>query len=161
MFLNWMGSLGNEKTWRVEKRGHQICCLLCCEGALSKCIMGEPKLLSAKALPIGLPFLYTLGVSRKLFSMYRSSWHLKGFPGGSVVKNLPANADSGYAGLIPESGRSPGGGNGNPLQCSCLENPMDRGAWEATVQSHKRTWLSTEHTQYLKCSCNSSNWLGE
>ena len=53
------------------------------------------------------------------------------FPGGSVVKSLPANA--GYLGLIPGSGRSPGGGNGNPLQYSCLENPMDRGAWRATV----------------------------
>jgi len=46
----------------------------------------------------------------------------------------PANAgDKGGMGLIPGSGRSPGGGNGNPLQPSCLENPMDRGAWWATV----------------------------
>ena len=48
-----------------------------------------------------------------------------------MVKNLPANA--GDEGSIPGSGRSPGGGNGNPLQYSCLENPMDRGAWWATV----------------------------
>jgi len=54
-----------------------------------------------------------------------------GFPGDSVVKNPPANA--GDAGSIPGSGRSPGGGNGNPLQYSCLENSMDRGAWQATV----------------------------
>ena len=54
-----------------------------------------------------------------------------GFPGDSVVKNPPANA--GDAGSIPGSGRSPGGGNGNPLQCSCLENSMDRGAWQATA----------------------------
>ena len=52
-----------------------------------------------------------------------------GFPDGSVVKNLPANAgDVGVSGLIPESGRSPGGANGNPFQYSCLENPTDRGA---------------------------------
>ena len=51
-----------------------------------------------------------------------------GFPGGSVVKNPHANA--GDAGLR----RSPGEGNGNPLQDSCLENPVDRGAWQATVQ---------------------------
>ena len=52
-----------------------------------------------------------------------------------VVRNLPANAeDARDAGLIPGSERSPGGGNGNPLQCSCLENPMDRGAWQAVVQ---------------------------
>ena len=54
-----------------------------------------------------------------------------GFPGGSVVKNPLASA--GDVGLIPESGRSPGEGNGNPLQHSCLENPMDRGVWWATV----------------------------
>ena len=54
-----------------------------------------------------------------------------GFPCGSVVKNLPANA--GDAGSLPGFGRSPGEGNGNPLQCSCLGNSMDRGAWWATV----------------------------
>ena len=50
------------------------------------------------------------------------------------VKNLPDNAgDTGDAGSIPGPGRSPRGGNGNPLQYSCLENPTDRGAWWATV----------------------------
>ena len=53
------------------------------------------------------------------------------FPGGSVVKKLPANA--GDLGLIPGFGRSPGEGNGNPLQYSCLGNPIDRGAWWDTV----------------------------
>ena len=53
------------------------------------------------------------------------------FPGGTVVKNVLANA--GDTGSIPESGRSPGEGNGNPLQCSCLGNPKDRGAWQATI----------------------------
>ena len=50
-----------------------------------------------------------------------------GFPGGSMVKNLPANV--GDVDLIPGSGRSPGEGNGNLLQYSCLEYSMDRGAW--------------------------------
>ena len=51
-----------------------------------------------------------------------------------MVKNPPVNAgDSGDAGLIPGSGRSPGGGNGNPLQYSCLGNPMGREAWWATI----------------------------
>ena len=50
-----------------------------------------------------------------------------GFPGGSAVKNLPASA--GDVGSIPGSGRSPGEGNGNPLQYPCLRNPLDRGAW--------------------------------
>ena len=58
----------------------------------------------------------------------------QGFPGGSVVKKLPANAgDTEDSGLIPELGRSPGGGNGNPLQYSCLGNPKDRGVWWATT----------------------------
>ena len=56
---------------------------------------------------------------------------LWGFPGGSVVKNLPANA--GDLGLILGSGRSPGGGNANPLKYTCLENPTDRGAWQVIV----------------------------
>ena len=59
------------------------------------------------------------------------------FPGGSVVKNLPASAgdagDAGDEGSVPGSGRSPKGGNGNPLQYSCLENPTDRGAWQTMV----------------------------
>ena len=51
------------------------------------------------------------------------------FPGDSVVMNLPVNAED--VGLIPGLGRSSGEGNGNPLQYSCLGNPMDRGAWQA------------------------------
>ena len=54
-----------------------------------------------------------------------------GFPHGSVIKNPPANA--GDAGPISGLGRSPEEGNGNPLQYSCPENPMDRGAWGAIV----------------------------
>ena len=57
-----------------------------------------------------------------------------GFPGGSDSKESAAGAvDMRDAGLIPGSGRSPGGGCGNPLQYSCLENSMFRGAWQATV----------------------------
>ena len=66
----------------------------------------------------------------------------RGFPGGSVVKNLPANARD--AGLIPGSGRSPGGGNGSPLQYSCLENPMDRRAWRASVRGVTKELDTTE-----------------
>ena len=55
----------------------------------------------------------------------------QGFPGGTVVKNQPANAgDARDMGSIPGSGKSPGEGNGNPLQYSCLENPTDREAWQ-------------------------------
>ena len=64
-----------------------------------------------------------------------------GFPGDSVIKNPPANA--GDARLIPGSGRSPGEGNGNPLQYSCLGNSIDRGTWWATahVVAKSQTWL--------------------
>ena len=66
------------------------------------------------------------------FSLFKTSYPLElGFPGGSEVKNLPINA--GDLGLIPGPGRSPGGGNGYSLQHSCLGNPVDRGAWWATV----------------------------
>ena len=54
-----------------------------------------------------------------------------GFPGGADGKESSCSA--GDLGLVPGSGRSPGEGNENPLQCSCLGNPMDRGAWGATV----------------------------
>ena len=93
-----------------------------------------------------------------------------GLPSGSMVKNLPANAgdtssipgsrrcpeegnrlphssvskesacNAGDLGLIPQLGRPPGEGNGNPLQYSCLENPMDRGAWRATVHGVTKSW---------------------
>ena len=67
-----------------------------------------------------------------------------GFPAGSVVKNLLANA--GELGSIPGLGRSLGGGNGNPLQYSCLENPMDRGAWWATVHGVTKSQTRLAHT---------------
>ena len=65
--------------------------------------------------------------------------YLKVTPDGSVVKNLPENADDARdMGSIPESGRSSEEGNGNPLQYSCLENPTDRGTWQATVHGSQR-----------------------
>ena len=81
---------------------------------------------------------------------------LLGFPGGSGVRNPPASAGGVKdAGLIPGSGRCPGGGNGNPLQYPCLENPTDRGAWRATVRgvTQSQTRLSDfththTHTRY-------------
>ena len=64
---------------------------------------------------------------------------VKGFPGSSVIKNLPPNArEIGDVGLIPKSGRSPGGGYGSPLEYPCLENPIDRGAWWATAMGLQR-----------------------
>ena len=60
-------------------------------------------------------------------------WSFMSFPGCSEGKESACNV--GDLGSIPGSGRSPGGGNGNPLQYSCLENSVDRGAWKATVHS--------------------------
>ena len=72
---------------------------------------------------------------------------------GSAVESSCSVGDVRYTGLIPGSGRSPGGGHGNPLQYSCLENPMDRGAWQATIHGVAKsqirlkrlsTWASKE-----------------
>ena len=83
----------------------------------------------------------TLGLER-LLEVYNKPWFRDrvneqvGFPIGPVVKNPPANARD--MGSIPGSGRSPGEGKGNPLQYSCLGNPTDRGAWQATVRGVQR-----------------------
>ena len=66
------------------------------------------------------------------------SKHNLGFPGGSDGKESACNL--GDLGSIPGLGRSPGGGHSNPLQCSCLENPMDRRAWWATVHGVAKSW---------------------
>ena len=71
--------------------------------------------------------------------------YLRGFPGGSVGKDEMHEVQETLV-LSPGLGRSPGGGHGNPLQYSCLENPMDRGAWWATVHgvAKRPTWLNTQ-----------------
>ena len=78
-----------------------------------------------------------------LTSNYITCKSVKGFSDASVVQNLSANA-----GLIPGLGRSPGEGNGNPFQYSCLENCMDRGAWQAIVHGVAKGWrrLSDQRT---------------
>ena len=77
---------------------------------------------------------------------------MQGFPGGSDGKEFACNA--GDLGSIPGSERSPGEGNGNPLQYSCLENPMDRGAWWATVHgvTESQTRLSSCDYYYTVCA---------
>ena len=65
-----------------------------------------------------------------------------------MVENPPDKA--GDVGSMPGLGRSPGGGNGNPLQYSCLGNPMDRGVWWATVHAHAKESDMTEHTLLIK-----------
>ena len=89
--------------------------------------------------------LFLLKVGQKL-PLSSGSW---ASPGGSDGKESTCNA--GDPGSIPGLGRSPGEGNGNPLQCSCLKNPMDQGAWWATVLGieKSRTRLSDQHTQWI------------
>ena len=75
-----------------------------------------------------------------------------------VVNNPPANAgDARDSGLVPGSGRSPGEGNGNPLQYSCLENPMDRGAWQTVIPGV--TQSQTEDTNTYTWFVNGRNQL--
>ena len=77
-----------------------------------------------------------------------------------MVKNLPANAGAtGDTDLIPGSGRSPGVGNGKPLQYSCLDNPVDRGVWQATVHGVAKSQAQmSAHTQsFLRLLSNSLN----
>ena len=79
-----------------------------------------------------------------------------GFPCGSVVKNLPANAgDARDTGSIPGLARSPGEGNGNPLQYSCLGNSIGRGAWPATVHGVPKS--PSEVAQLCPTLCNPMN----
>ena len=78
----------------------------------------------------------TLSDEVSVLSLYL--YLLLGFPGGSDGKEFAC--DDGYPGLIPGLGRSSGEGNGNPLQCSCLENTMDRGAWRATIHRVAQSW---------------------
>ena len=81
-----------------------------------------------------------------------STFLCMGFPGGSAVKNLPANAGiTGDTGLVPGLGRSLGGGNGDPLQYSCLKSCMDRRAWLAEVR-----WRGGGWSQRVGC-----NWATE
>ena len=83
--------------------------------------------------------------------------YLGGFPGGSVVDKSPPNAgDTGNAGSIPGLGRSPGEGNGNPLWYSCMENPVDRGAWWATV--HNVTKSQTQLSRHAYTCVLGSGW---
>ena len=76
-----------------------------------------------------------------MWNTFFGTYAYMAFPGSSVVKNPPASAgDAGDVGSVPGSGRSPGGANGNLLQYSCLGNPMDRGAWWATVHGVTKSW---------------------
>ena len=77
-------------------------------------------------------------MNAELFQYFNNGYTGMGLPWRLMVKDPPANA--GDVGWIPGSGRSPREGNDNPLQYSCLENPMDRGVWQATVLGIAKSW---------------------
>ena len=105
--------------------------------------------------------------SKSTCTQNTDSWISRtGFPAGTVVKNPPANAgDARDAGWIPGSGRSPGDGSGNPLQYSCLENSMDRGAWWVTVHGVTKSQTDWAHTHIQRKDAqwtnqNGCHWAG-
>ena len=79
-----------------------------------------------------------------------------------MVKNPPANAgDKRDTGSIPGFGRCPGEGHGNPLQYSCLENPMDRGAWRATAHRIKKSWTRLKQLSMCTSFCRKNIKLSQ
>ena len=83
------------------------------------------------------------------------------FPDGSAGKESACSAGiTGNAGSIPELGRSPGGGHGNSLQHFCLEDPMDRGAWQAAVHGVTKQQTRLKHLSMHACTyvCHLTNW---
>ena len=111
---------------------------------------------SIMVLPSFFPQLFSQSFFVCLFTLFLKTL-------SSVVENLPANAEApGDTGSIPELGRCPGGGNGNSLQGSCLENPVDRRVWRATVHGATES-DAAEHTQaYLLCGiCCTAKWISQ
>ena len=91
----------------------------------------------------------SVGHRRNNFCFCMQSWASRG---AQVVKNPPANAgDIRDLGSIPGSGISPGGVHGNPLQYSCLKNPMDRGAWPATAHGVAKSWTRLKQLNMHAC----------
>ena len=132
-------------------------------GKESTCSMGDlgsiPGLGRSPRVGKGYPFQYS-DLENSMDCIDTQTWlsdfHFhsayRAFQVVLVVKNPPATAgDTRDTGSIPRSGRSPGGGHSNPLHYSCLENPMDRGAWRATVHrvTKNQTWLKQLSTLAL------------
>ena len=123
---------------------------------LARCLLGFPGSVCATSRSSGSDLQSCLSLASLPFdldsslSFYPTTSALLGFPGGSEGKASACNV--GDSGSIPGSGRSPGGGNGHPLQHSFLENPMDGGAWWTTVHrvTKSQTQLS-DFTSLHKC----------
>ena len=102
--------------------------------------------------PAGLQFTGSQRIGHDLVTKSQP----QGFPGGTVIKNPPANAwDTGDPSSILGSGRSPGEGNANPFQYSCLGNPMDKGSWWTTVHGVAKE----SDTTYRLNSNNNTSWV--
>ena len=105
------------------------------------------------SLPLSHQGMGLLWFTESLFSedahLLFFSFNTVSLPGGTLVKNLPANI--GDVILIPRSGRSPGGRNCNPLEYSCLENSMDRGAWQAIIHGVAKSWTQLSYWAHLIC----------
>ena len=106
--------------------------------------------------------IHGVAKSRTRLSDWTELIHHYGLPWWLSGKEPACNAGvAGDMGLIPESGRSPGGGHGNPLQYSCLENPMNKGAWWATVHGVTKSWTQLKwfsthtHTHTYACTHHS------
>ena len=119
----WVQSLGRDDPWRRKWQPTPV--FLPGKSHGQRSVVGYNPLGSKSQIQLSTAWHSTID------NIYRS-----GNPGGSVVKNLPAN--EGDVGSIPRLGRSPGERNGDPLQYSCLGNPMHRGTWQATVHGVTR-----------------------
>ena len=89
-----------------------------------------------------------------MYDVHMVGW---GFPGGSDDTESACNA--GDLGFIPGLGRSPGEGNGNPLECSCLENSMDGGAWRATFHGVAKSWTQVSDFHFIISTLSLKNFL--
>ena len=128
----------------------QACCITTSMMSLSSSRLIFPLFSSLpNSRHICFNFITKLYVSNKALFDCFCPWFLQhlDLPNGSAVKNLPTNAgDIGNPGSISGSGRTPGGGHGNLLHCSCLENPTDRGAWQADSPWGHKESDTMEHT---------------
>ena len=95
-------------------------------------------MLEGSSSPLAYSFTILTIMVMKMSDHLHNTYPVLGFPGGSAGKESAHNV--GDLGLIPGSGRSLGEGNGYPLQYSCLENSIDRGAWQVTVHGVAKSW---------------------
>ena len=156
------------KRRKLKKPWQMVYTVVCLFSAfLSECSRYQPcaRWLSSKLCLIPALSLWPISSVSLHFHTLRIS---SGFLGGSVAKNSPTNVGvTGDSGSIPGSGRFPGGRNGNLLHYSCLENPMDRGAWWVTVLGVAKSctqlsnWaISSQHRiiETIKITCVSNIW---